>query len=140
MNTCPDCMVNEDAVGQGERCVPHELSYTRGQLMTVREELHEWRKALWLRHGCPITALYGDDGEMSCGICLVDFKRNSLADINTGWTKRGENLLARYCNECDVGGSEDCKHRKAGEIPLCITCRGTQSVFEGRCIICRAGG
>lgn len=39
------------------------------------------RKLLWLLHGCPISALYGDDGEMQCGICLVDFKRDSVDDI-----------------------------------------------------------
>lgn len=41
----------------------------------------EVRKLLWLRHGCPINALYGDDGEMQCGICLVDFRRDSVEDI-----------------------------------------------------------
>lgn len=39
------------------------------------------RKLLWLRHGCPINALYGDDGEMQCGICLVDFRRDSAETI-----------------------------------------------------------
>lgn len=35
------------------------------------------RELLWLRHGCPSYALYGDDGEMQCGKCLVDFRRDS---------------------------------------------------------------
>lgn len=33
------------------------------------------RRMLWLRHGCSTAALYGDDGEMSCNECRVDFKR-----------------------------------------------------------------
>lgn len=43
----------------------------------------EIRKLLWLRHGCPIQALYGDDGEMQCSICLVDFLRDSVEDIES---------------------------------------------------------
>lgn len=35
---------------------------------------HEW----WLNHHCPISALYGDDGEMQCGRCVVDFGREAL--------------------------------------------------------------
>jgi hypothetical protein len=33
------------------------------------------RYLLWLRHGCPSEALYGDDGEMQCSSCCADFKR-----------------------------------------------------------------
>ncbi len=33
------------------------------------------RKLLWLRHGCSAHALYGDDGEMQCHTCGIDFKR-----------------------------------------------------------------
>ena len=39
------------------------------------------RKLLWLNHGCSITSLYGDDGEMQCSKCLIDFKRNPVEDI-----------------------------------------------------------
>ena len=44
------------------------------------------RRLLWLRHGCPITALYGDDGEMSCGACRIDFKSYSAEQIERRWT------------------------------------------------------
>jgi hypothetical protein len=63
-------MSNERKAGAGlaaANCSPSDL---------------EMRKLLWLRHGCPINALYGDDGEMQCGICLVDFKRDSAEDIH----------------------------------------------------------
>ena len=35
------------------------------------------RKLLWLNHGCPIHTLYGDDGEMQCSSCMIDFKRDA---------------------------------------------------------------
>ena len=34
-----------------------------------------WRRLLWFYHGCSTEHLYGDDGEMQCAKCLVDFKR-----------------------------------------------------------------
>ena len=38
------------------------------------------RRQLWLTHGC--MGLYGDDGEMQCGMFpSIDFKRDSLEDI-----------------------------------------------------------
>ncbi len=38
------------------------------------------RQMLWMRHG-DNHILYGDDGEMQCSTCMVDFKRSSVADI-----------------------------------------------------------
>ena len=40
---------------------------------------YELRETLWLRHGC--VGLYGDDGEMQCGSCMIDFKRRPLEEI-----------------------------------------------------------
>lgn len=37
------------------------------------------REYLWLSHGH--QGLYGDDGEMQCGQCLLDFKRDSFDRI-----------------------------------------------------------
>ena len=41
----------------------------------------EWelRRLLWLHHGC--TGLYGDDGEMQCNACMIDFKRDTIDKI-----------------------------------------------------------
>jgi hypothetical protein len=36
---------------------------------------NDFRIAMWLNHGHPIGALYGNDGEMQCSICALDFKR-----------------------------------------------------------------
>lgn len=42
------------------------------------------RRMLFLAHKnvCGMAALYGDDGEMSCGSCFTDFKRDSLDVID----------------------------------------------------------
>jgi len=39
------------------------------------------RELLWLRHGCRIATLYGDDGEMQCSNCRIDFKRMTPNEI-----------------------------------------------------------
>lgn len=43
------------------------------------------REVLWLGHGCPISALYGDDGEMQCNHGarhgFIDFKREPWDQI-----------------------------------------------------------
>ena len=57
------------------------------------------RQLLWLRHGCPIHALYGDDGEMQCGQCLIDFKRNTAEQIEARFS-----LLAMKRYEEERGG------------------------------------
>ena len=38
------------------------------------------RNLLWLNHG-HFDCLYGDDGEMQCNKCRIDFKRDSVKDI-----------------------------------------------------------
>jgi hypothetical protein len=48
----------------------------------------KFRKLLWLRHGCPISVLYGDDGEMQCGKCGIDFIRDSVELIEKKWSKK----------------------------------------------------
>lgn len=53
-----------------------EVARLRGELAEIE---HKYRQALWLRHGH--TALYGDDGEMQCAECHLDFKRDTLMAI-----------------------------------------------------------
>lgn len=36
------------------------------------------RREWWINHGHDFAALYGDDGEMQCGRCGADYKRDSL--------------------------------------------------------------
>jgi len=39
------------------------------------------RKLVWLSHQCYFPFLYGDDGEMQCNHCFIDFKRDSAESI-----------------------------------------------------------
>ena len=45
----------------------------------MTEDEKKLRKLLWLHHGC--DNLYGDDGEMQCSKCWIDFKRDSIEQI-----------------------------------------------------------
>jgi hypothetical protein len=45
------------------------------------------RELLWLRHGC--LSLYGDDGEMQCGKCVIDFKRDTPGQIRKRFEQIG---------------------------------------------------
>lgn len=72
--------------GSGEKaCNLIEKWASEGKQGMVCEDLL-LRKLLWLRHGCEITVLYGDDGEMQCGKCGIDFKRDSAESIERKWT------------------------------------------------------
>lgn len=61
--------------------------------MTGEEIERELRKEWWLNHGHDFHALYGDDGEMSCGSCPADFKRDDIdrlqTIVRTGRLERG---------------------------------------------------
>lgn len=41
------------------------------------------RAFMWVNHGCAAgsLALYGDDGEMQCNNCFIDFKREPIDEI-----------------------------------------------------------
>ncbi len=41
----------------------------------------DFREHLWVNHGCSVATLYGDDGEMQCGLCVLDFKRMPLSEL-----------------------------------------------------------
>ena len=51
-----------------------------GEGLSPREE-HLLRSEWWLNHGCDVPALYGDDGEMACNACGLDFKRMPLDEL-----------------------------------------------------------
>jgi len=44
-------------------------------------EIKKLRKMLWLAHGSLGHCLYGDDGEMQCNTCFIDFKRSTIEEI-----------------------------------------------------------
>lgn len=74
-----------------------ETTKNKGRVVYDKTELLEEnllaRKLLWLHHGCPSSALYGDDGEMQCHACLIDFRRASFSDIEYCWSDPGIRAL-----------------------------------------------
>lgn len=62
--------------------------------MDVESENRKLRELLWLRHGC--KGLYGDDGEIQCNKCMIDFKRHSVEIIEAKFYKMGVDLLTNY--------------------------------------------
>lgn len=69
------------------------------KLAMLEAENLQLRKLLWLNHGCNITALYGDDGEMQCGACAVDFKRWSMSAMLAAWRSKARVLPAEVGTE-----------------------------------------
>lgn len=63
-------------------------------------ELAMFRYLLWLRHDPQhYGALYGDDGEMQCAACMVDFKRMAAQEIVDAWHRKKEaDLLSATSN------------------------------------------
>jgi len=76
-------------------------------ILSALEENHKLRELLWLRHGCPNYALYGDDGEMQCHACPQDFLRSSANDIEKRFFEMG---LEKYKAALD-GISEKDKNK-----------------------------
>ena len=71
------------------------------------------REFLWLNHGCEFSALYGDNGELQCKKCYIDFKRMKLNEIldtlEDNNRKKAEKILIDsgilskfYCNGEDL--------------------------------------
>lgn len=62
----------------------------------LADENERLRKLLWLHHGH--IHLYGDDGEMQCSDCkpFLDFKRNSIEEIENMFNSESAKLLEKY--------------------------------------------
>lgn len=80
-------------VCEGRMTSFHALEAVRDRCLLGSAEM-ELRKALWLDHGC--LGLYGDDGEMQCGACLLDFKRDTPERIIKRLHERGQIVPAEY--------------------------------------------
>jgi len=63
--------------------------------MTLEQENKLLRKLLWLRHDALHSGvLYGDDGEMQCAACGIDFKRFDAKFISDRFNAIGMERLA----------------------------------------------
>ena len=63
----------------------YEIEKLEKQLDEKNKEINLFRLLLWLNHGCDFSNLYGDDGEMQCNKCIIDFKRSKPEDILEKW-------------------------------------------------------
>ena len=81
--------------GGCDRCATYGSDEQRlSRAKSVARQLDEnmlLRKLLWIRHGC--DALYGDDGEMQCNRCMIDFKRDTAASIDERFCRIGTDKL-----------------------------------------------
>lgn len=82
-------MTDADRIRYAGKFVGGEVEYERiaARLEQLEADDKRWRRLLWLRHGC--EGLYGDDGEMQCGMCRMDFKRDDPESIERRWRERG---------------------------------------------------
>jgi hypothetical protein len=62
------------------------------------------RKLLWLTHSCGQSYLYGDDGEMQCHLCGLDFVRHREQQIVSTFDKVG---MMRFYVEIGVATQEE---------------------------------
>ena len=65
------------------------------------------RELLWLRHDAAHSSiLYGDDGEMQCSACRIDFKRDAPSTIKERWQRMGFESLTLQETALVVNGQK----------------------------------
>lgn len=74
---------NLDVLREENATLSASLVAEREKGERLAEDDQTLRMGWWLSHGCSVATLYGDDGEMSCGACGIDFKRMRARDIET---------------------------------------------------------
>jgi hypothetical protein len=62
---------------------------------SMSENEYALRRLLWLRHGCSYSSLYGDDGEMRCNECNIDFLRYNINYIEKIWYDKSMNIYKK---------------------------------------------
>ncbi len=76
---------------------------------SINSENRKLRTLLWINHGCDFAALYGDDGEMQCHRCMIDFKRDSIELMEEKWKKE---IIKKYKGDLEKNITEkDCVGR-----------------------------
>jgi hypothetical protein len=88
-----------DGINMSDDTFDGQTYWSAVRILTARAELAEaenttLRKLLWIRHTSTPGALYGDDGEMQCGECGIDFKRLPAAEIDRLFYEAGLRKLA----------------------------------------------
>lgn len=70
-----------------------EVTTLETLLARIHKEHEPLRRLIWLSHGCDVTNLYGDDGEMQCSKCKIDFLREDPKQIEIQLAKLGLELF-----------------------------------------------
>lgn len=86
----------------------------------MAEEALILRRLLWLSHSCPSHGLYGDDGEMQCHTCGIDFKRSDIKAIEVAFNKRSEQKLIEALQNRKVNVKIDFKLKKDDEVKVYV--------------------
>ncbi len=85
--------------------------WARERILTLEAENLLLRQLLWVWHGCPFEARYGDDGEMQCqgvpdGHGVIDFKRDPVTLIQDMLQAPSLRYVAEHqddrCRHCGV--------------------------------------
>lgn len=75
-----------------------------GPEAALLRDLHTMRVLLWSTHPC--TGKYGDDGELQCSECRIDFLRAPIVELETGVQLRSLEWLRHaqwhVCEHCGV--------------------------------------
>ena len=61
----------------------------------VSDDELKLREMLWLKHGCAVGILYGDDGEMQCSHCMIDFRRDTVQQLQDRFNYLGMEQLIK---------------------------------------------
>lgn len=77
------------------------------EMLRAEAENRALRKLLWLRHHQTTAGLYGDDGEMQCGRCMIDFKRNTAEEIEQRFFAINQPVIAAFFAPSSVQGMID---------------------------------
>jgi hypothetical protein len=72
----------------------------------IKGENAELRKIWWLNHGCSISSLYGDDGELQCSNCMIDFQRDTFEEITDKIWKKNHEIWEKQ-NKANVPVEEE---------------------------------
>jgi hypothetical protein len=91
----------KDITNGGEKvfCDAEPVTKLEEEHVILEAENKLLRQLLWLRHGCELPALYGDDGCMQCSRCRIDFKEMPAEAIKSRFELIGRKEIEQVLKE-----------------------------------------
>jgi len=83
--------MNEVFIG----CATKENADEIMRMQSALDDNRKLRRMLAIQHDGPKHMIYGDDGELQCGACMIDFRRDSVSDIERKLHDAGMRELQR---------------------------------------------